>query len=96
MTDLDALATYADTLLHLSARIVATVQDADCTPHDAERLIDEAFILPAPSGVDPAVTLAIILAAQVPLNVPTSQRIGWHADQQRAEQIMRRLRPVAA
>lgn len=68
-------AAYAEQLLHHSALIIGAVHDLG--PDDSARAIDQALILPTPDGIDPAVALATVLAAQVDMDTATSRRLGW-------------------
>lgn len=83
----DAHVAYAEALLHLSARIVGTVRDEG--PDAIARVIDEALIVEAPPGVDPAVALITVLAAQVEVDRPNSQRLGWLTDRQIVDDVLR-------
>lgn len=78
---------YAEALLHLSARIVGTVRDEG--PDAISRVIDEALIVEAPPGVDPAVALITVLAAQVEVDRPNSVRLGWLTDRQNVDDVLR-------
>jgi len=71
-------AAYAETLLHLSARIVGTVRDEG--PDAIGQAIDQALIVEAPAGVDPVHALVTILAAQVDASQRHSQTLGWLMD----------------
>ena len=82
-----SLADYAETLLHLSARIVGTVRDEG--PDAIGRIIDQALIVQAPPGVDPAVALITVLAAQVDVDRSDSVRVGWVTDRQRVDDVLR-------
>lgn len=66
---------YAGTLLHLSARIVGTVHDEG--PEAILKAIDQALIVEAPGGVDPAVALITVLAAQVDVDTTAWARLAW-------------------
>ena len=79
MTSVDKAA-YAETLLHLSARIVGAVRDEG--PEAIGRAIDQALIVEAPSGVDPVHALATILAAQIDDSRRASQNLSWLVDRQ--------------
>lgn len=79
MSGVDA-ASYAETLLHLSARIVGAVRDEG--PEAIGRAIDQALIVEAPAGVDPVHALATVLAAQIDDSRRASQNLGWLSDRQ--------------
>lgn len=83
----DAHAAYAEALLHLSARIVGTVHDEG--PAAISRVIDQALIVEAPPGVDPAVALITILAAQVDVDRSNTARLGWLTDRQNVDDVLR-------
>lgn len=76
-------ALYAANLLHLSERIIGAVHDDG--PDELSRLIDQALIIEAPPGIDPAVALVTVLAAQVDPDTTAEQRAGWVRDLGRAQ-----------
>jgi hypothetical protein len=78
----DAHAAYADTLAHHSALIIGAVHDLG--PDAVQDAIDRALIVEAPAGIDPAVALVTILAAQIDPTTRTSQRLGWVIDREQA------------
>lgn len=93
----DERAAYAETLLHLSARIVGTVRDEG--PEAISRAIDQALIVQAPAGIDPAVALITVLAAQVDAGQRQSTSLGWVLDRQHVVEVLklrRRHYPVSA
>lgn len=74
----EAQAAYAEQLHHHSARIIGAVHDEG--PDAVQQAIDRALIIPAPPGMDPAVSLITVLAAQVNPEATTQERLGWVAD----------------
>jgi hypothetical protein len=66
---------YYERLARYSDLVVQAVRTRD--PHRIGRLIDHALILPAPPGVDPAVALVTVLAAQVDPAADRATRLGW-------------------
>jgi len=66
---------YAEQLLMHSKFIVGAVHDQD--PREVIRQVDLALALEQPPGVDPAVALATVLAAQVDPDTTDEQRLAW-------------------
>lgn len=78
MTDLSTITNlhpeYAKQLLHLSELIVGAVHDP-MNLSDLPNAIDRALAHPAPFGVDTAVALAAVLAAQIDPDSTATQRL---------------------
>jgi hypothetical protein len=74
----DEQETYAEQVLHASVLIVGDVHDHG--PQAVQQSIDAALIIPSPEGVDPVHALVTVLAAQVPMESPGSERLGWIRD----------------
>lgn len=70
-----SLERYAEQLRFASERIIGAVHDDG--PAAAQEAIVRALILPAPPGVDPAVALCAVLAAQVDPDSTPEERLGW-------------------
>jgi hypothetical protein len=87
-------ALYAANLLLLSERIIGAVHDDG--PDELLRLIDAALIVEAPPGVDPAVALVTVIAAQVDPDTTAEQRLGWVRDLGRVTVAPHRHRLVKA
>lgn len=66
---------YAEELLIRSKFIVEAVHDHG--PREVLRQIDLALAVEQPPGVDPAVALATVLAAQVDPDTTDEQRLAW-------------------
>lgn len=66
---------YAEQLLLRSKFIVEAVHDHG--PAEVIRQIDLALAMEQPTGVDPAVALATVLAAQVDPDTTDEQRLSW-------------------
>jgi hypothetical protein len=66
---------YLEDLIHRSKLIVAAVRDDG--PDELLRQIDLALAMQQPPGVDPAVALVTVLAAQIDPDTTDEQRLGW-------------------
>jgi hypothetical protein len=66
---------YLEELLRRSKLIVEAVRDTG--PDELLREIDLALALEQPPGVDPAVALVTVLAAQIDPKATDEQRLGW-------------------
>lgn len=73
--DVDWHEVYLERLARHSDLIVRAVRTGDRRYFG--RFIDLALAMEAPSGVDPAVALITVLAAQVDPDVDAEQRLGW-------------------
>jgi hypothetical protein len=66
---------YAEQLYRRSLAVIEAVHDFG--PEDVQRAVDLALADEAPAGVDPAVALAVVLAAQVDPGSKARDRLGW-------------------
>jgi hypothetical protein len=66
---------YLEDLIHRSKLIVEAVRDTG--PDELLRQIDLALAAQQPDGVDPAVALITVLAAQIDPKATDEQRLGW-------------------
>jgi hypothetical protein len=66
---------YTEQLLHRSKLIVGAVRDGG--PDELLRQIDLALAMRQPDGIDPAVALIAVLAAQIDPDTTDEQRLGW-------------------
>lgn len=66
---------YLEDLLHRSKLIVGALRDTG--PDELLRQIDLALAMEQPPGVDPAVALVTVLAAQIDPDTTDEQRLSW-------------------
>jgi hypothetical protein len=66
---------YAEQLLHQTKLIVGAIRFHG--PDEVLRQVDLALAMEQPPGIDPAVALAVVLAAQIDPDTTDEQRLGW-------------------
>lgn len=77
---------YADTLYAMTGPIITAVQER--TDDAYQELIDRALIVEAPPGVDPAVALLVLIAAQA--QGDRNRRPGWWRSRALGARLARR------
>lgn len=66
---------YAEALRAVSEQLIGAVHDEGSA--EVRIHIARALAMQTPHGVDPVEALAVVLAAQVDPDAPTSRRLGW-------------------